>query len=294
MIKIEAWQLRQRQSLPLEAKIIHSQDVIKKWYEYWEGNVYVAFSGGKDSTVLLNLVRELYPEVPAVFVDTGLEYPEIREFVKTINNVIWLKPKLSFKQVIDKYGYPVISKEQSQYIYQYRTAKSEKTKQLRWYGDSKKRFKISDKWKYLVDAPFKISDQCCTYLKKQPVKKYDKETGFKPFIGKLADESNMRKTQYLRNGGCNAFQNKKPTSNPLSIWLEQDIWDYIHQTNIPYSPIYNMGYKRTGCMFCMFGCHLEKEPNKFQRMKKTHPQLYDYCINKLDLKTVLDYIHVKY
>jgi len=75
----ELWQLRQMQSLPLEAKIIKSQMRIREWYEHWSGDVYVAFSGGKDSTVLLHLTRQLYPDVPAVFCDTGLEFPEIKE-----------------------------------------------------------------------------------------------------------------------------------------------------------------------------------------------------------------------
>lgn len=68
--------------------------------------MYVSFSGGKDSTVLLDLVRSEYPNVKAVFVDTGLEYPEIRSFVKTFDNVEILKPKKNFKQVIQEYGYP--------------------------------------------------------------------------------------------------------------------------------------------------------------------------------------------
>lgn len=89
---LELWELRQKQSLPLEAKIIMSQRRIREWYEAWEGDVYVSFSGGKDSTVLLHLVRELYPEVPAVFVDTGLEYPEIRQFVRSVDNLECLKP----------------------------------------------------------------------------------------------------------------------------------------------------------------------------------------------------------
>ena len=91
---------------------------VRGWVEeYGEDGVYVSFSGGKDSTVLLDIVRKDYPDIPAIFVDTGLEYPEIREFVKTYDDVTWLKPKMNFKQVIEKYGYPFISKEVSQTVY---------------------------------------------------------------------------------------------------------------------------------------------------------------------------------
>lgn len=104
-------QIMQRYSL--ERKIQLTCERIKAWYEWWDGQVYVSFSGGKDSTVLLDLVRNVcgYEDVPAVFVDTGLEYPEIREFVKTFDNVQWLRPKKNFKEVIKEYGYPFISKE---------------------------------------------------------------------------------------------------------------------------------------------------------------------------------------
>lgn len=111
-------ELQQRQALPLNIKVRMTQSRIRGWVnEFGTDGVYVSFSGGKDSTVLLHLVREMYPDVPAVFVDTGLEYPEIREFVKTFDNVVWLKPKMNFKQVIEKYGYPMISKEVSECVY---------------------------------------------------------------------------------------------------------------------------------------------------------------------------------
>lgn len=108
-------ELQIMQSYSLERKIQLTCERIKAWYEWWDGQVYVSFSGGKDSTVLLDLVRNVcgYDDVPAVFVDTGLEYPEIREFVKTFDNVEWLKPKKNFKQVINECGYPFISKEVS-------------------------------------------------------------------------------------------------------------------------------------------------------------------------------------
>ena len=106
--------LYQMQSLPLKAKIRMTENRIQEWVnEYGEDGVYVSFSGGKDSTVLLHIARRLYPNIKAVFVDTGLEYPEIRSFVKSFENVDWIKPKMTFKQVIEKYGYPFISKEVS-------------------------------------------------------------------------------------------------------------------------------------------------------------------------------------
>ena len=111
-------ELRIRQALPLEQKILMTKTRIREWVNYYglEG-VYVSFSGGKDSTVLLHIAREIYPDIKAVFVDTGLEYPEIREFVKTFDNVDIIRPKMNFKQVIEKYGYPFISKEVSECVY---------------------------------------------------------------------------------------------------------------------------------------------------------------------------------
>ena len=110
--------LRIRQALPLEQKILMTKTRIKEWVNYYglEG-VYVSFSGGKDSTVLLHIARSIYPDIKAVFVDTGLEYPEIRDFVKTFDNVDIIRPKMNFKQVLNKYGYPIISKEVSGCVY---------------------------------------------------------------------------------------------------------------------------------------------------------------------------------
>lgn len=272
-LAVQPYMLAQRQSLSLRAKIDMSERRIREWHDHYEGDVYVAFSGGKDSTVLLDIVRGIYPKVPAVFCDTGLEYPEIRDFVKTIDNVTWLRPKIPFTQVIEKYGYPVISKEVAQKIYEVRNTKSAKLKYKRMNGDDNKyrSGKIPDKWRPLILAPFKISSSCCDVMKKRPFHLYEHETGRTGHIGTMADDSHFRRQSYLRSG-CNAFAVSSPRSTPLSFWLEKDIWKYIKQNDLPYSEIYDMGYDRTGCMFCMFGAHMEDEPNRFQRMAKTHPK----------------------
>lgn len=291
--KMRGYWLQYRKKLPLEIKEGYTRSRIMSFYNKMKGDVYISFSGGKDSTVLLHQVRKIYPHVPAVFIDTGLEYPEIREFVKTINNVTWLKPKMNFKAVLDKYGYPVISKENSQKIYQCKTANSKKTINTRLHGGINGKGKIPDKWKYLLNADFKISDNCCNVMKKIPIKKYEKESNRRGYIGTMTSDSALRLQSYIRYG-CNSFNGNRIISRPLSFWVEHDIWNYIKKYNIPYSKIYDMGYDRTGCMFCMYGIHLEKYPNRFQKMKKTHPKIWEYCIYTLGCGKVLDYMRIPY
>ena len=111
--------LYQMQSLPLDIKVRMTINRIKGWIdEYGEEGVYISFSGGKDSTVLLDIVRNKmgYKDIPAVFVDVPTQYPELKEFVQTFENVEIIKPKISFVQVCEKYGFPLISKEVSESV----------------------------------------------------------------------------------------------------------------------------------------------------------------------------------
>lgn len=104
--------LYQMQAMPLSAKIRMTKYRIKQWVDkYGEYGVYVSFSGGKDSTVLLDIVRQDYPNIPAMFIDVPTQYPELRDFAKTFNNIEIIKPKISFMDVCKKYGFPMFSKE---------------------------------------------------------------------------------------------------------------------------------------------------------------------------------------
>lgn len=309
MAKHELWELRQMQSLPLAAKVRMTERRIRDWVdEFGTDGVYVSFSGGKDSTVLLHIVRSMYPDIEAVFVNTGLEYPEIQRFVKTFDNVTILRPKMRFDEVIKKYGYPLISKNVSRKIYDARNGKDWAMR----YVDGTATMQNANKSRYCVEkyAPllqtdFKCADTCCAVMKKSPAKTFARKTGKKPITATMAAESKQRETQWLIKG-CNAFDSKSPISNPMSFWTEQDVLQYIKQEGIPIASVYGdvvhevdpeqmriedygvegcgtdklvtTGCSRTGCIFCAFGCHLEKGESRFERLKKTHPRQYEYCI----------------
>lgn len=113
----DAKRLAELTALPLDRKIQISQTRIIEWYTHYKGNVCVAFSGGKDSTVMLHLVRSMFPDVKAVFSNTGLEYPEIRQFATSFPDVDVVSPSMRFDQVVSTYGYPIIGKEVAEAIH---------------------------------------------------------------------------------------------------------------------------------------------------------------------------------
>lgn len=297
------------QSLPLEIKILMTKARIREWVShYGEEGVYVSFSGGKDSTVLLRLVREEYPNIEAVFVNTGLEYPEIQKFVKSFENVTILRPKMSFVEVIKKYGYPIVSKEVAECIGGAKKAEkqgiiNQRIKQMNgdWTDKTGKKSQFNyENYKPLMYVDFKISNKCCNVMKKSPSQSYAKKMGKAQMTAQMADESRLRKQTWLQNG-CNGFDLKLPTSNPMSFWTEQDVLQYISQNDIPIASVYGeiipdtfndgqmaidnslvdlkcSGFDRTGCIFCGFAAHLDKGLSRFERLKRTHPKQYEYCL----------------
>lgn len=295
-------ELKQWQSLPLSIKISMSKQRIRDWInEYGVDGVYISFSGGKDSAVMLDLIRQDYPSVEAVYCDTGLEYPELREYVKSFDNVTWIKPDMNFKKVIEKYGYPIISKEQSKFIYEYRHTKSEHMREYRTTGSHK----ISKKWMFMTEAPFEISHKCCDVMKKKPMKKFEKQTGKKAFIGNLAQESKLRTQKWLQNG-CNAYDVERPISQPLAFWTEQDVLEYIYAKQLPIASVYGnvvlegeeyeqlslfeepqkkfktTGVERTGCMFCLYGIQYPNNCEKMRMMAESHPNIYSWIMKSTE------------
>ena len=369
--------LYQMQSLPLSAKVRMTARRIDDWVsEFGEDGVYLSFSGGKDSTVLVDIVRNVcgYRNIPLVFVDVPTQYPELKQFAMTFDNLVILKPKISFAEVCSKYGFPLFSKEISSTVYearkyfeklddlrkqnkiltnertnertipyayrvadlvgmdrrrnkddeQYKNLKTgnipnitSRTKMLlgvyphRENGvETEEYSNMYDRSKYLfmLEAKFDIGSQCCLLMKKEPVHAYFKKTGRKPITAQMASESKLRTQKWLQNG-CNGFDLKIPTSNPMSFWTEQDVLLYIKENNLPICSVYGevvtdyesmgqcenqmsfadygifdnerpllktTGCQRTGCVLCGFGCHLEKEPNqRFVNLKETHPKFHN-------------------
>ena len=316
----EKYILEQYRHLPLSAKVIMTKNRIREWYDYWNGDVYVSYSGGKDSTVLAHIVHETYPEVPLVFVNTGLEFPEIQSFARNMG-AVFVRPEMNFSEVISKYGYPLISKENANVIEYARGIKNgDRTGRKRnvsgsgEFKDWRRKALLGsegfgkDSWfckqKYLPLAQetcFKISHKCCDVMKKKPMKEYQKKHNTVPYLGTMKEESSVRERAWMKNG-CNAFDKKVKTSQPMSFWTEQDVLQYIKQNGIEIASVYGeimtcdgngdfydpmpgmecrlkcTGCNRTGCIFCGFGVHMEKGETRFQRLAKTHPKQYEYCM----------------
>lgn len=320
--KISQTALKQLQALPLEVKIRKTQIRQEEYTEYFNGEVYVSFSGGKDSAILAELYAEVcakrHWEMQLVYCNTGLEYPEIKGFVeyfaeylrwkyKIKVNLIIVRPKkynrekkkyeiMTFDKVLLQYGYPVISKQVAMHINRFRINPKEEWRINKYLHGIEKdgsttQFYIPQKYQYIaLEAPFKISEKCCPTMKHNPFLRYEKETGQHPMIGMLADDDHERQKQYKKTG-CNAFDLKRPMSNPMGFWTTQNVLRATLIREVPLCDVYGRiietqgqlcttGCDRTGCMFCMMGLGEESYPNRFQQMQISHPKQYAYCIRK--------------
>lgn len=275
-----AEELRRLQRKPYEWKVGHALDVIREFVEHEGVNgVYVSFSGGKDSIVLLHLVRSIYPDVPAVFANTGVEFPEQVKFVRSFQNVTEVHPIKRFPKIIEEDGIVYPSKEVAMYI---RDAKKGCKYAINGLSGKdkngnpnkyKSRFK---KWAYLMDCGVKISPDCCKLMKEKPMRNYGFEHKKSPIIGTRAEESFRRSIGWMKSG-CNSFKGPRHKSTPLALWTGQDVLSRYMLT----------GCARTGCMFCPVPmAHGDFRSVEYAR--EHHPKLYETIMSKHGLNAMLE------
>ena len=273
-------------NMSLNEKVGVTQARTMEWYVHYNKKCYVAFSGGKDSTVLAYIAAQVCYlfkcKLVLWFSDTGLEFPELREHVKTYGD--WLMkqfpgsegfpplvvetiidpPKdrkgkrIIFKDVILNQGYPILSKNISRQIGDVQRL-GQDCWAARCFDGRETGMYDMRKWKFVIDAPFKVSNKCCDIMKKRPAHRFTKESGLMPLVATMTCESRQRKTEWLHNG-CNAFDKKNPSSQPMSFWTEQDVLKFIVRYDLPYPSVYGeikqnekgeyytTGYSRAGCI----------------------------------------------
>lgn len=253
---------------------------IEALYHDTDGKCYVSFSGGKDSTVILALIKmceEIYtlpPDaIPAVFCNTGIELGATVEFVQWVKDnyysnvqIIRPDPKKPFDWIIKNCGKPIKSKMKSEELHRWHATGNEKSLRHLIDTDNKlSKTKIANKDLHLIHPDFDInaSQKCCMYLKKKPFEKYNKDTGIKGFItGLRSGEGGARQFQAdgrIKNGGslCTTMRGNLINKLPIIDWTDKDIEDFIDENNIPLSKAYTeQGYERTGCFLCPYSLHL--------------------------------------
>lgn len=275
-------ELQKRQAWSLDQKLDHTIGTIESFLTRTGHDCYVSFSGGKDSTVLLYIVRRWVDKnMLAVFLNTGNEYPENVRFVNTISNVKILRPRINMVQIVRQYGFPLVSKDVSEKVRQIKHSKSEKIRQIRingYEGKNNHAGRCPKRWQFLANEKFDVSERCCDIMKKSVFKQFEQQTGLLPILGITAAESRLRTMQYIKRGGCNAFDGHRPASYPLSIWTDNDIYEMQKRYNIKFSAVYDdKRIRQTGCMICGFGA--DQNPEHWTYIAEHYPAAYRYYMN---------------
>lgn len=303
---------------------------------------YHASVGGLDSITMLLFLRKIGIDLPAISA-SHLEDRSIQKVHKDLGVIIlqplkkadgknWTKDA-----IIKEFGFPVISKEIAAKIELLQNP-TEKNKTVRHaiitgetgaYGGNRKnsRMRLAQKWLELFGGyenetegtnygipDFKVSEKCCYYLKERPCDLWAKEHHSVPFLGLMASEGGRREKS-LKMHGCNYFGASTIRCAPFAIFSRQDILQLALDLEVPVPEIYGeivrdpdgtlrtTGAQRTGCSMCGFGIHLEKRPNRFDKLKERNPKEWEYLMfhlckdangNDYGWARVLDYIGVEW
>lgn len=327
----------QRMALSYRGKVNMAKRRIREWADFcWDnGKNYAVSVGGLDSITLLTLCREVLREdVPGISVSV-LEDKSIQAVHRELG-VIPIKPLKSKVEILQEYGFPVVSKLAAAKISRLQTPGDDSpiiraymTGELGAWGGfgHNDKFKLPDRWVELFGglyadmrpdlkcktAPFKVSDQCCYWLKELPVMQYQQEHDIWPFLGLMQSEGGRR--QYsLRAHGCNYVGETTARSCPFNYFTRQDLLQLALDLNVHVPEIYGeivrdpdgtlrtTKAQRTGCSMCGFGIHLDGRPHHFDLLREQNPKewefyMYRCCTDpetgeKYGWGRVLDYIGV--
>lgn len=316
------------QTLPYEYKISFAKGKAQEFFDEMKGQVFCSV-GGLDSITLLLFLREYVSSDIIGMSVSSLEDKSIQTVHKTLGNVVFLKPYKTKVQVIKEHGYPVISKDKAGKI-QLLQKQSEKSATVRhaimtgttgalggWKTrETGSRMRLPQKWldlfggpenaKYGTNyktAPFKVSPDCCYYMKEKPADDWAKKNGLHPYMGLMASEGGQRQKALMKNG-CNYYGKTVQRSCPFAIFTRTDLLQLALDLNAPVPEIYGeikrqadgtletTKAKRTGCTMCGFGIHIEKRPHRFDRLKEASPKEWHFWMYEMGWGKVLDYIGV--
>jgi 3'-phosphoadenosine 5'-phosphosulfate sulfotransferase (PAPS reductase)/FAD synthetase len=274
-----AWkEINKLDKRPLEEKINYSIELIHQALHISK-NPTISWSGGKDSTVVLHLVRQRNPKIPIIFADLDCLFPETRDYVLRMSkewklNLHFVKSKeYNFKTLTEKYGFPLFSKNIASNV-----ERAVRTGNLRE--------QLSSFEKFLVLNHARISTKCSQYLLEKPCKVKEAELCCDlKFVGLRALESRARVRLWADYGDLYSVKHyygkHKPIykCNPISTWSSNDIWEYHRDNNIPICDIYRNGYERNGC----WTCGMAIRNGQLNRLKNYNPALYDELIETSEM-----------
>ena len=300
--------LRMMQAYPLDIKIGLTRNRIHGWIRQHPS--FVSLSGGKDSSVLLHIARQVDPHMPAVFLNTRTEHKSLRAVVSATDNVTTIYPDITFAGAVEQCGWCVPYKEVAAHIGEARSPGGVGMRMLMQGLNADGtpnayRERVFKPYAYLLDAPFKISDKCYDELKKKPLDRYMTKNHLQPMIGTTAEESGNRRTSWLRYG-CNGWEMKRPTSRPLSFWTQSDILRYIRENDLPLASVYGeivegengrftcTGAERSGCICCPVGAKRFSKARltKFEQLARDEPRYHAGLMrSKMGLRDVLLWIN---
>ncbi len=308
-------EMAQKQSLPYEMKKILAERRAREFYHKIVGeghNVHVSV-GGLDSITLFLFLKSIGLNVPGISVSM-LEDKSIQRVHQQLG-IESIAPGMSKTEVLNTFGFPVISKDKASRIEYLQTPNNPKQTFIHAImtgdmGEQGKyqhsdKIKLPDKWIKLFGgmyqdhrpdlacqvAPFRVSAKCCKYMKEKPCDQWAKEHNSYPYLGLMASEGGQRARGLTKNG-CNYYGKRVTRSCPFAIFTRQDLLMLAKELNVPVPQIYGeikekedgtlytTRAQRTGCTMCGFGIHMEKRPHRFDRLKEDNPREWRYWMKE--------------